>query len=160
MDWENRLDLAPIDNERNASFDYVIVGGGTAGCVLARRLSEDGRSTVCLIEAGGANRSPLLDIPAFTALTVPRPSRWNWAFETVEQDELLGRKIFQPRGRGLGGSSVINSMVYVRGHPRDYDRWAAQGNPGWSYVEVLPYFKKAENNTRGADEYHGTTGPI
>jgi choline dehydrogenase-like flavoprotein len=160
MDWENRLDLAPIDNDRHSSFDYVIVGGGTAGCVLARRLSEDGRSTVCLIEAGGTNRSPLLDIPAFTAFTVPRPSRWNWAFESVEQRALLDRKIFQPRGRGLGGSSAINSMVYVRGHSRDYDRWAAQGNPGWSYAEVLPYFKKAENNTRGADKYHGTTGPI
>src|ERR1041385_5867569 len=93
MDWENRLDLAPIDNDRHASFDYVVVGGGTAGCVLARRLSEDGRSTVCLVEAGGTNRSPLLDIPAFTAFTVPRPSRWNWPFESVEQNALFDRKI-------------------------------------------------------------------
>lgn len=158
MDFERRT--LPAFDERTACFDYVIVGGGTAGCVLARRLSENKNARVCLVEAGGANRSFLLDIPAFTAFAVPRPSRWNWAFRSVEQAEMLGRQVFQPRGRGLGGSSAINSMVYIRGHSLDYDRWAADGNLSWSFADVLPYVKKSEDNTRGADGYHGTHGPI
>ena len=159
MDLDGRAPPTFFD-ERNACFDYVVIGGGTAGCVLAARLCEDGKTKVCLVEAGGANRSTLLDIPAFTAFTVPRASRWNWAFHSVEQGALLGRQVFQPRGRGLGGSSVLNSMVYVRGHPQDYDRWAAEGNLGWTFSDVLPFFKKSENNTRGPDYFHGSDGPI
>jgi choline dehydrogenase-like flavoprotein len=140
-------------------FDYVIVGGGPAGCALASRLSEDPSVSVCLLEAGGSGRSVLIDTPILLAVTVPRRIH-NWALETEPQAGLAGRRGFQPRGKALGGSSAINAMVYMRGHPRDYDDWAAAGNPGWGWSDVLPLFKRSEHNERGADAFHGTGGPL
>jgi choline dehydrogenase-like flavoprotein len=142
-----------------ADFDYVIVGGGSAGCALAGRLSEDPSVSVCLLEAGGSGRSVLIDTPILLAVTVPRKLH-NWALETTPQAGLGGRLGYQPRGKALGGSSAINAMVYMRGHPRDYDDWAAAGNPGWGWPDVLPLFKRSEHNERGADAYHGTGGPL
>jgi choline dehydrogenase-like flavoprotein len=140
-------------------FDYVIAGGGAAGCVLAGRLSEDPSVSVCLLEAGNAGDSWMVETPAAVALMVPT-SLNNWAFATVPQRGLNGRRGYQPRGRALGGSSAINAMIYTRGHRSDYDRWAAAGNAGWSYQEVLPYFKRAENNETLSGEYHGSGGPL
>jgi choline dehydrogenase-like flavoprotein len=144
---------------KRAEFDYVIVGGGSAGCALAARLSEDPAVTVCLVEAGGNGRSVLIDTPMLLAITVPRAIH-NWAFETTPQAGLAGRHGYQPRGKALGGSSAINAMVYMRGHPRDYDDWAVAGNPGWGWADVLPVFKRGEHNERGADAFHGTGGPL
>ena len=128
-------------------FDYVIVGGGSAGCVLAGRLSADPATRVCLIEAGPSDDHVLCRVPFATAIFVP--GKWrNWAFETVPQPGLNGRRGYQPRGRMLGGSSGINAMIYIRGHASDYDDWAAQGAQGWSFADVLPYFKRAEGNER------------
>ena len=141
------------------AFDYVIVGAGSAGCALAARLTEDPNVTVCLLEAGKRDSNPLIRIPLGLAALVPRPL-CNWAFRTVPQPGLLGRRGYQPRGKTLGGSSAINAMVYIRGHRRDYDEWAALGNAGWSYAEVLPYFRRSENNERLADRYHGQGGPL
>jgi choline dehydrogenase-like flavoprotein len=140
-------------------FDYVIVGGGSAGCVLANRLSADPSRTVCLLEAGPADHSPLIHIPAGLLGIVPT-GYLNWAFETVPQPGLHGRQGYQPRGRTLGGSSAINAMIYVRGHRSDYDDWAALGNEGWAYDEVLPYFKRSEDQARGPDAYHGCGGEL
>jgi choline dehydrogenase-like flavoprotein len=141
-------------------FDYVIVGGGTAGCVLAARLSEDGTSTVCLVEAGGEDRHPLIHIPATVGAAIGRP-HLNWRFLTVPQRHLDNRRIPLPRGRVLGGSGSINGMVYFRGQRKDFDEWAAMGNPGWSYREVLPYFIRSESNDSYAGSpYHGFDGPI
>jgi choline dehydrogenase-like flavoprotein len=140
-------------------FTYVIVGGGSAGCVLAARLSEDPAVSVCLIEAGRSDGGLLVRCPAGIAATVPTRLN-NWAFETVPQPGLNGRRGYQPRGRVLGGSSAINAMIYVRGHSWDYDHWAALGNPGWSYAEVLPYFKRSEHNETISDAFHGSGGPL
>jgi choline dehydrogenase-like flavoprotein len=143
-----------------ATFDFVIVGGGTAGCVLAARLSEDRASSVCLVEAGGEDRHPFIHVPAFVAAAISRPSL-NWRFMTEPQRALHDRRIPLPRGRVLGGSGSINGMVYFRGQPRDFDDWAAMGNPGWSYREVLPYFVRSEQNDSFAGSpYHGHDGPI
>ncbi|MCV6597927.1 MAG: choline dehydrogenase [Mangrovicoccus sp.] len=143
------------------AFDYVIVGGGSAGSVLARRLSEDPKVTVCLLEAGGGGNNILVRMPAGAVAIVPgwfRPN--NWRFETVPQQGLYGRRGYQPRGKGLGGSSAINAMLYIRGQKQDYDTWADLGNDGWDWDSVLPYFKKSENNERGSDEMHGGDGPL
>ena len=140
-------------------FDYVVVGGGSAGCALAARLSEDPSASVCLLEAGGEGRSFLIDTPLMLAVTVPRPIH-NWALKTVPQPGLANRRGYQPRGKGLGGSSVINAMIYTRGHPRDYDDWADAGAPGWAWRDVLPVFRRGEHNERGADAFHGTGGPL
>ena len=142
-----------------AEFDYVIVGGGSAGCVIAGRLSENPRVSVCLLEAGGSGSNWIVNTPIAAALMLPSKIN-NWAFETVPQPGLNGRRGYQPRGKALGGSSAINAMVYIRGHRSDYDRWASLGNPGWSYDDVLPYFKKAECNENFRDEYHGHEGPL
>ena len=140
-------------------FDYIIIGGGSAGCVLAARLTQDPNITVALLEAGQADNSVLIHCPAGLAL-IAKNGQSNWKFDTVAQPGLNGRSGYQPRGKVLGGSSSVNAMIYVRGHRDDYDHWAAEGNPGWSYDDVLPYFKQAEHNERGANAYHGSGGPL
>ena len=142
------------------TFDYFVVGAGTAGCVLAARLSEDRKNSVCLIEAGGEDRHPFIHVPAAVAAAIARPAL-NWRFLTAPQPRLNGRRIPVPRGRVIGGSGSINGMVYFRGHPKDFDDWAAMGNPGWSHREVVPYFIRSENNDSYVDSpYHGHDGPI
>jgi choline dehydrogenase-like flavoprotein len=140
-------------------FDYVVVGAGSAGCVLAARLSEDASVSVALLEAGGRNDSLLNRIPTGAALQIVRRNACNWAFSTVPQPQLNGRTGYQPRGRGLGGSSTVNAMVYLRGQREDYDGWAADGAHGWGWNDVLPYFLRSEHNERGGSG-HGQGGPL
>ena len=140
-------------------FDYIVVGAGSGGCVLAARLSEDASVSVALIEAGPADKNILIHVPAGLAL-MAQTHAVNWNFSTVPQKGLNGRIGWQPRGKVLGGSSSVNAMIYIRGHKADYDHWADEGNPGWSYDEVLPYFRRAEHNERLANEFHGNAGPL
>jgi choline dehydrogenase-like flavoprotein len=143
------------------AYDYVLAGGGSAGSALAARLSEDPKVTVCLIEAGGEGKGILVRAPIGVAVMLSgQPKINNWAFETEPQPGLNGRRGYQPRGKALGGSSAINGMIYIRGHRTDYDDWAALGCEGWSWNDVLPYFKRAEGNERGADAWHGGNGPL
>lgn len=141
-------------------FDYVIVGAGSAGCVMAARLTDRPGTTVCLLEAGKADTSVLIHAPAGVPLLVRKKSSCNYGYETVPQPGLNGRKGYQPRGRTLGGSSSINAMLYVRGNRWDYDHWSELGNPGWSYEEVLPAFIRSENNEQLHNGYHGRGGPL
>lgn len=139
--------------------DYVVVGAGSAGCVLAHRLSADSTCDVVLLEAGGRDRSLWIHVPIGYGKTF-FDKRVNWMFKTEPEVALGGRQVDQPRGRVLGGSSSINGLLYVRGQAEDYDHWAALGNPGWSYADVLPFFKRAEDQQRGADAWHGVGGPL
>jgi choline dehydrogenase len=139
-------------------YDYIIVGAGSAGCVLANRLSEDPSVRVLLLEAGGSDRSLKIKIPA--AFPEQFHSKLDWDFATEPEPYVDERSLYIPRGRALGGSSSMNAMLYVRGRPLDYDGWEAQGAPGWGYADVLPYFIKAEDNVRGPSEFHGTGGPL
>src|SRR5438270_1632701 len=138
--------------------DYVIVGAGSAGCVLANRLSEDPSVRVLLLEAGGKDRSPNIKIPA--AFAKQFHTKLDWGYETEPEAHVDGRRLYVPRGKSLGGSSSMNAMLYVRGRPLDYDSWEAQGAPGWGYRDVLPYFIKSEDNARSASEFHGAGGPL
>jgi choline dehydrogenase len=140
------------------AYDYVVVGAGSAGCVLAARLTEDPDVRVLLLEAGPADRRPELKVPA-TYSRLFRSVR-DWAYFTEPQPQLAGRRLFWPRGRTLGGSSAINDMVYVRGNRADYDGWRDAGNRGWGYDDVLPYFRRSENQQRGSSAYHGVGGPL
>jgi choline dehydrogenase-like flavoprotein len=143
----------------NDTFDFVVVGAGSGGCAVAGRLSEDAKTSVALLDAGGKNDNWIVTTPYALVLMVAGPVN-NWAFSTVPQIGLNGRIGYQPRGKGLGGSSAINAMVYIRGHQWDYDHWAALGNTGWSFADVLPYFKRAENNSDFSGDYHGKDGPL
>ena len=145
--------------EDSGGYDFIVVGAGSAGCVLANRLTASGRHRVLLLEAGGADRNLWIHIPIGYARLF-RNSRYNWMYETEPEAELDGRRIFQPRGKVLGGSSSINGLVYIRGQREDFDLWRQMGNTGWSYDDVLPYFRRSEDQQRGADPYHGVGGPI
>jgi len=137
--------------------DIVVIGGGSGGAAAAGRLSEGGKFSVVLLEAGGRNTGLRTRMPAMLAFQTPKT---NWNYETVPQAGLNGRRGHQPRGKGLGGSSAINAMIYIRGNRWDYDNWAAMGCPGWAYDDVLPWFKRSERNTRGGDAFHGGEGPL
>ena len=141
------------------NFDYIIVGAGSAGCVVAARLTEDKDVTVLLLEAGGADHGAVLRVPIAWPLAA-YDKRFNWSYETDPEPQLDGRRIAIPRGKVLGGCSSINGMGYKRGHPRDYDHWRQLGLEGWGYADVLPYFKRSENSWRGAGKYHGVGGPL
>ena len=140
-------------------YDYIIVGAGSAGCVLANRLSADPANRVLLIEAGGSDMNPWIHIPVGYFKTMHNPAT-DWCYVTEPDEGIASRRLQWPRGKVLGGSSSLNGLLYVRGQPQDYDRWAALGNEGWSFDEVLPYFKKSEDQERGADDYHGVGGPL
>ena len=139
-------------------YDYIIVGAGSAGCVLANRLSEDPKVKVLLLEAGGPDSRKEIHIPvAFSKLF---RTACDWAYYTEPEPQLGKRSLYWPRGKALGGSSSMNAMIYIRGHRYDYDHWRDLGNPGWSYQDVLPYFKKSEAQENGASEFHGNAGPL
>src|SRR5271165_3442895 len=141
------------------SFDYIVTGAGSAGCVVAARLSENGKYRVLLLEAGGKDSNPWIHIPLGFARTYVNP-KVNWKFETQPQPQLNNRQLYLPRGKTLGGSSSINGMVYIRGNHGDYDEWRQRGCEGWDWDSVLPFFRKAENQARGEDEFHGVGGPL
>jgi choline dehydrogenase len=141
-------------------FDYIIIGAGSAGCVLANRLTEDGTTKVLLLEAGGKDNSILVKMPAGVGSLIKAKGAFNWGFWTEEEPHLDNRKLWWPRGKGWGGSSSINGMIYIRGHARDYDQWRQMGLTGWGYADVLPYFKKSEGLESGADPWHGGDGPL
>ena len=142
------------------TYDYVIIGAGSAGCVLAARLTEDPDVTVLLLEAGGRNDGVLVRMPAGVGELIKSKNASNWGFSTEPEPHLDNRRLWWPRGKGLGGSSSINGMIYTRGHPQDYDEWRQMGLPGWSFDDVLPYFKRLEGHHRGDCDLHGGGGPL
>src|SRR5206468_11458730 len=146
-------------NNDASEFDYVIVGAGSAGCVLANRLSADGKHSVLLLEAGPKDTNLWIHVPLGYGKLFKEKSV-NWMYQTEPEPHLNGRQVFQPRGKVLGGSSSINGLLYVRGQHEDYDRWRQLGNTGWGFDDVLPFFKKAEDQQRGPDDYHGSGGPL
>jgi len=146
-------------SEAADTYDFIVTGAGSAGCVVAARLSENGKYRVLLLEAGPSDTNPWIHIPLGFARTYVNP-KVNWKFESVPQPQLGGRKLYLPRGKTLGGSSSINGMVYIRGNHGDYDEWRQRGCEGWDWESVLPFFKKAENQARGEDEFHGVGGPL
>lgn len=154
-----QFDRQPQAKASEGIFDYVIVGGGSAGCVLANRLSADPTVRVCLLEAGPPDTNWAIHIPA-GMLWLMRSKVLNWQFHTEPEPALARRRLYWPRGRTLGGSSSINAMCYTRGHPGDYDSWEAEGNPGWAFRDVLPYFKRSEDQARGPSTFHGVGGPL
>src|SRR5262245_36874666 len=141
------------------TYDFIIVGAGSAGCVLANRLTASGKHRVLLLEAGPPNTNPWLHIPLGYGKLFTN-TRYNWCYQTEPQPECHGRNVIAPRGKTLGGSSSINGLIYIRGQAQDFDHWRQLGNTGWSHDDVLPYFRKAEHNERGADEFHGAGGPL
>jgi choline dehydrogenase len=145
--------------ERSDTYDYIIIGAGSAGCVLANRLSEDAACRVLLLEAGGRDSNPLVRLPMLMGKLM-HSGLYNWHYHTEPEPQLNGRKIYWPRGKALGGTSTINGMIYVRGNAYDYDRWAQMGNPGWSYDDVLPLFRKSEAHVERRDDFHGAGGPL
>lgn len=145
--------------ETTIDADFVIVGAGSAGCVMAARLSEDPATRVVLLEAGGHDRHFWIHVPLGYGRTITDP-RVNWCYETEPEPNLNGRRVFWPRGKVLGGSSSINGLVYIRGQKEDFDQWRQLGNTGWSFDDVLPYFRCAEHQTRGESELHGAGGPL
>src|SRR5690554_1442564 len=147
-------------DSNNLHFDYIIVGGGSAGCVLANRLSACGTYRVGLFEAGGDGQSPFSDMPG-GVIRFMHSRKFNWLYRSNDKPPLRqGKGLYTPRGKGLGGSSMINAMIYTRGVPNDYNSWAEQSSPDWAWNNMLPRFRKLENNQRGASEYHGASGPL
>src|SRR6266446_5317403 len=142
-----------------STFDYIVTGAGSAGCVVAAGLSQSGRHRVLLLEAGDRDRYPWIHVPMGYGRLFSNP-RVNWMYESEPEPELEGRSMYQPRGKVLGGTSSINGMVYMRGNPADYDEWRQRGCTGWDWDSVLPYFKKAEDQERGPDAFHGVGGPL
>jgi choline dehydrogenase len=159
MNSEASLRVVGDKSSETSEFDYVVVGAGSAGCVLANRLSADGKNSVLLLEAGPKDSNLWIHVPLGYGMLFKEKSV-NWMYQTEPEPGLGGRTVFQPRGKVLGGSSSINGLLYVRGQHEDYDRWRQHGNLGWGYDDVLPYFKKAENQQRGADDFHGAGGPL
>lgn len=153
-----RTSATGSQDEVHSKYDYIVIGAGSAGCVIANRLSQNNDTTVLLLEAGNPDTKPEIHIPAQASSLYG--SEVDWAYMSEPEPYLDGRKMYLPRGRVLGGSSSINLMIYIRGNPHDYDHWQGLGNPGWSYQDVLPYFKKSENQQRGASEYHGVDGEL